>query len=79
MNLGTLFSYAKDYNKDKYNLYFNYFIPLNKMTKGAMTIAECICPKLERHLKWSNEKWFMFYRKPTYGWKRRNRLILSFK
>ena len=63
MNLGTLFSYAKDYNKDKYNLYFNYFIPLNKMSKGALTIAECICPKLERHLKWSNEKWFMFYKK----------------
>ena len=63
MNLGTLFSYAKDYNKEKYNLYFNYFIPLNKMSKGAMTIAECICPKLERHLKWSNEKWFMFYKK----------------
>ena len=63
MNLGTLYHYAKEYNKDKYNLYFNYFIPLNKMTKGALTIAECICPKLERHLKWSNEKWFMFYKK----------------
>ena len=63
MNLGTLYHYAKDYNKDKYNLYFNYFIPLNKMMKGALTIAECICPKLERHLKWSNEKWFMFYKK----------------
>jgi len=63
MNLGTLFSYAKEYNKDKYNLYFNYFIPLNKMTKGALTIAECISPKLERHLKWSNDKWFMFYKK----------------
>ena len=63
MNLGTLYHYAKDYNKEKYNLYFNYFIPLNKMTKGALTIAECICPKLERHLKWSNEKWFMFYKK----------------
>jgi len=33
------------------------------MTKGAMTIAECISPKLERHLKWSNDKWFMFYKK----------------
>ena len=63
MNLGTLYHYAKEYNKDKYNLYFNYFITLNKMTKGALTIAECICPKLERHLKWSNEKWFMFYKK----------------
>jgi len=63
MNLGTLYHYAKDYNKEKYNLYFNYFIPLNKMMKGALTIAECICPKLERHLKWSNEKWFMFYKK----------------
>ena len=63
MNLGTLYHYAKEYNKDKYNLYFNYFIPLNKMMKGALTIAECICPKLERHLKWSNEKWFMFYKK----------------
>jgi len=79
MNLGTLYHYAKEYNKDKYNLYFNYFIPLNKMTKGALTIAECICPKLERHLKWSNEKWFMFYKKTTYGWKRKNPLISLFK
>jgi len=63
MNIGTLYHYAKDYNNEKYNLYFNYFIPLNKMMKGALTIAECICPKLERHLKWSNEKWFMFYKK----------------
>jgi hypothetical protein len=63
MNLGTLFSYAKEYNKDKYNLYFNYYISVEKMTKGALTIAECISPKLERHLKWSNDKWFMFYKK----------------
>ena len=63
MNIGTLYHYAKDFNNEKYNLYFNYFIPLNKMMKGALTIAECICPKLERHLKWSNEKWFMFYKK----------------
>jgi len=33
------------------------------MTKGALSIAECISPKLERHLKWSNDKWFMFYKK----------------
>jgi len=63
MNIGTLYHYAKDYNQDKYNIYFNYFITLNKMTKGALTIAESISPKLERHLKWSNEKWFMFYKK----------------
>ena len=63
MNIGTLYHYAKDYNTDKYNLYFNYFITLNKMMKGALTIAECISPKLERHLKWSNDKWFMFYKK----------------
>ena len=63
MNLGTLFHYAKEYNKDKYNLYFNYFISTDKMLKGALTIAECISPKLERHLKWSNDKWFMFYKK----------------
>jgi len=41
----------------------DYYININKMTKGALTIAECICPKLEKHLKWSNEKWFMFYKK----------------
>ena len=63
MNLGTLFHYAKDYDVDKYTLYFNYFISIQKMTKGALSIAECISPKLERHLKWSNEKWFMFYKK----------------
>jgi len=63
MNLGTLFKYAKAYNKDKYDLYFNYFISTDKMAKGALTIAECISPKLERHLKWSNDTWFMFYNK----------------
>ena len=63
MNLGTLFLYAKAYDADKYNLYFNYFISLQKMTKGALSIAECVSPKLERHLKWSNDKWFMFYKK----------------
>jgi hypothetical protein len=63
MNIGTLFHYAKDYDVDKYTLYFNYFISIQKMTKGALSIAECISPKLERHLKWSNEKWFMFYKK----------------
>jgi hypothetical protein len=63
MNLGTLFHYAKDYDVDKYTLYFNYFISIQKITKGALSIAECISPKLERHLKWSNEKWFMFYKK----------------
>jgi len=63
MNIGTLYHYAKEYDKQKYDLYFNYYININKMTKGALTIAECISPKLERHLKWSNEKWFMFYKK----------------
>jgi len=63
MNIGTLYHYAKEHNPDKYNLYFNYFIKLDKMTKGALSIAECISPKLERHLKWSNDKWFMFYKK----------------
>lgn len=61
-NLGTLFAYARDFDKEKYNLYFNYFISLQKMTKGALSIAETISPKLERHLKWSNDKWFMFYK-----------------
>jgi len=62
MNIGTLFIYAKEYDKEKYNLYFNYYISLDKMSKGALSIAEVISPKLERHLKWSNH-WFMFYKK----------------
>ena len=63
MNLGTLYHYAKEHNKEKYDLYFNYFIKIDQMMKGALAIAECISPKLERHLKWSNDKWFMFYKK----------------
>ena len=62
MNIMTLYHYAKEYDKDKYNLYFNYFISLDKLSKGALSIAEVISPKLERHLKWSNNKWFMFYK-----------------
>ena len=57
------FHYAKDYDADKSNLYFNYFISIQKCQKGVLSIAECISPKLKRHLKWSNEKWFMFYKK----------------
>ena len=78
MNLGMLFHYAKDYDVDKYTLYFNYFISIQKMTKGALSIAECICPKLERHLKWSNEKWFMFYKK-TETYRLKNPLTSSCK
>ena len=63
MNIRTLFIYAKEYDSDKYNLYFNYYISLKKLLKGALSIAEKISPKLERHLKWSNNKWFMFYKK----------------
>ena len=63
MNIGTLFIYAKEYDKEKYNLYFNYYISLDKMSKGALSIAEVISPKLERHLKWSNNNWFMFNKK----------------
>jgi hypothetical protein len=68
MNLGTLFLYAIEYNKDEYNLYFNYFISTDKMLKGLLTIAEYISPKLERHLKWSNDKGLCFTRKQIYGW-----------
>ncbi len=63
MNVGTLMKYAKEYNPDKYNLYFNYFLSLDRASKGSLKIAEVIAPKLERHLKWSNEQWFMFYPK----------------
>ena len=61
MNIGTLMKYAKEYDTIKYNLYFNYHIPLEVPNKGALKIAECIAPKLERHLKWSNDMWYMFY------------------
>ena len=63
MNIGTLMKYAKEYDTIKYNLYFNYYIPLEVANKGALKIAECIAPKLERHLKWSNDTWYMFYNK----------------
>jgi len=79
MNIGTLYHYAKEYDKQKYDLYFNYYININKMTKGALTIAECISPKLERHLKWSNEKWFMFYKKRIYALKQKNHHISLFR
>ena len=62
-SLATLYVYAKEYDKEKYNLYFNYFISIEKMSKGALTIAESISHKLERHLKWSHDKWYMFYKK----------------
>jgi hypothetical protein len=63
MNIGTLTKYAKEYDTIKYNLYLNYYIPSEVANKGALKIAECIAPKLERHLKWSNDMWYMFYNK----------------
>ena len=35
MNIGTLMKYAKEYDTVKYNLYFNYYIPLEVANKGA--------------------------------------------
>jgi len=64
---GTLRHYAKISNLDLYNKMTkpveSYFLPLEVASKGALNIAECIAPKLEKHLKWSNERWFMFYNK----------------
>ena len=61
---GTIRYYAKKSNPTQYNkMTANYFITIDKLTKGALTVAECIAPKLEQHLKWSNDKWFMFYHK----------------
>lgn len=62
-NVATLFKYAKEYNPEKYNLYFNFFIPLEKLQKGAFCVAEHIYFKLERHLKWSNHMWYMWNKK----------------
>lgn len=45
----------------------SYFIKVEHLSKGALTVAEIISSKLEKHLKWSNEKWFMFYKK-THLW-----------
>ena len=61
---GSIRYYAKKSNPTEYQkMTSNYFIPIDKLTKGALTVAECIAPKLEQHLKWSNDKWFMFYGK----------------
>ena len=65
---GTIRHYAKLSNPTEYNKMSakdNYFITIESFIKGALTIAECIAPKLEQHLKWSNEKWFMFYHKSS--------------
>ena len=66
---GTLRHYAKLSNNDLYYKMTkpvdSYFLPLVVANKGALNIAECIAPKLEKHLKWSNQNWFMFYNKLT--------------
>jgi len=38
MNIGTLMKYAKEYDTIKYNLYFNYYIPLEVANKGALKL-----------------------------------------
>ena len=63
---GTLRYYAKESDKEAYFILCpseNYFIKTIDLTKGAMTTAVAISGKLDKHLKWSNEKWWMFYDK----------------
>ena len=62
----TIRHYAKLSNPTEYKKMThkeNYFLPLDVACKGALNIAECIAPKLEQNLKWSNETWYMFYKK----------------
>ena len=67
LSIGSLMMWARDYDNDKYNLYFDYYIPLSKLTKGSLNIAEVIAPKLMRHLKFCREKWFVYDEK-THLW-----------
>lgn len=63
---GTIRYYAKTSNQTEYMKLCpaeSYFIKVEQLLKGALTVAEVISLKLERHLKWSNETWFMFYKK----------------
>ena len=66
---GTIRYYAKESNLAEYMKLCpkkgpdSYFIKIDDLIKGALTVAKVISPKLERHLKWSNEKWFMYYKK----------------
>jgi len=66
---GTIRYYAKSSNSAEYVKLCppknaeSFFIKIEQLTKGALTVAEVISLKLEKHLKWSNEKWFMFYKK----------------
>jgi len=63
---GTIRYYANLSNPTEYKKMTtkeNYFLPLDIACKGALNIAECIAPKLEQNLKWSNETWYMFYNK----------------
>lgn len=66
---GTIRYYAKESNLAEYMKLCpkkgpdSYFIKIDDLIKGALTVAHVISPKLEQHLKWSNEKWFMYYKK----------------
>ena len=59
---GTIRYYEKLSNLTEYKKMTakeNYFLPLDIACKGALNIAECIAPKLEQNLKWSNETWYI--------------------
>jgi len=63
---GTLRYYAKQSNLNEYYKLCpseNYFIKTSDLHRGAFCVANVISPKLKTHLKWSADRWWMYYSK----------------
>ena len=58
--MGSLMMWAKDCNKDMYNMTFNSFLKKSDIEKGALCVAKVISTDLNKHLKYCNDFFYCF-------------------
>ena len=63
ISMGSLMMWAKDYNKDMYNMTFNPFLKKFDIEKGALCVAKVISNDLINHLKYCNDFFYCFDKK----------------
>lgn len=59
-NVGTLKSYIYENDKENYDKFFNFYLSIEALNKGAFEVAKAIYNKLKCNLKFSSEYWWMF-------------------
>ena len=60
LSMGSLMMWAKESNKDIYNMTFNPFLKKSDLEKGALCVAKVISNDLKNHLKFCNDLFYCF-------------------